>query len=1401
MKCPILFSFILALVTLPMGAQPFEFKDGDRVAFVGAGLIEQEVHEGFIETALVRANLGEQIAFRNFGWTGDAVGQDSKQPVRMTRPPKMPTFETYFQKFNPTVVIVSYGQMEVFDGLEKIPAFIKNYETWLALLAGQNRRIIVLSPIREENLGGNFPEINERNKNLELYVQAIQKLCQERNFLFVNLFQNLKPQPGEQLTVNAVQLSALGYARAARAIADSLGQKPLNFSEKTTDPIREAIKHKNQLFWYHYKPQNYEYIYGSRIGNQAGLPDEVNEFAELAVKADQTIASLGREIYSGGSGSFQRPVSKDFYQPVAGNVEADQKALRIKEGFEVNLFAADPNIQKPVALAWDARGRLWLSTTTIYPQIRPGQRPSDRIIILEDSNHDGIADKSTVFVDDLYMPTGLIPVKGGCYVFDEVSLFFLSDDDGDDKADSKRVLLSGFGAEDNHHKGHTLRWSPDGRIHFQQGIFLHTTVETTYGILQHLKAGIFQFEPDSGRFDLHLANSIPPNPWGHYWNEWGQDFHIDSSGQQGSTFIIPTAGNSSAHLVVPGGNAKLAGAEILSGRHFGTEYEGDLVSPPFKENRVAHWKFSDDSSGYALKQVEPLIVSSNGNFRPVDPRMGPDGALYIADWYNPLIGHMQHHLNDPARDHFRGRIWRVTRKGAAPLPVINFAKLSIAECLEHLKDPEQHNRNMARRVLVEFNAAREVVPSALKWVSQLPPIDLKTEHHRMEVLWLFQNLRHVDSALVKSLLKSPDANARAAATAVFRDPFFRKKMPEALDLLAIQAADESPRVRLQTVVSLSYFQEPKAIEMASIVVDQPLDRYIEQALIQTSQALKSSWISAFKKGELNFGGNTKRKNHILQVSGMTGRVGPIVNTLLEKKIPLMGLEQALEVVADEASPEQLFELHRAPLESQVLAKTWAAVTRAVRQRKLPFKADNNELREKLLGGATDGIVAEAAKLAGAVRNDYVRREVRDLAEKSGSSIIQAGAMEGLAYYGGESEMSFLKNSAADAKELNTRVAATVALAQVDSKSATTSILRLLSSKDLDQDSISRLVQPFLNRPKGAETLAASLAEGKLDRDAARLILRLMQASGRQEPNLTALMTEAAGFASETRELGVPEMRALMAEVKSKGNPEKGEKIFRRPELACMQCHAMAGAGGTVGPDLSATGSGSTLDYLIDSIISPSKTIKEGYEPIEVSTKDDELVVGVRVRENANDLVLKDAARPEIVISKNRISERKEIRSSLMPSGLANYLTHDEFVDLMRFLSELGKPGPFAHQTERVVRRWQVWVKDGRNDGSWTPVYSLVNGTLPVDEIPAGKVRFQLEVTTPGKILLKSNRIEGLSFLVDGKPFPTSEELVLGLERGLHDVEILLHPSRKESIRMELDEVLNSPGRAQLVGGK
>ncbi|HEY1785226.1 MAG TPA: PVC-type heme-binding CxxCH protein, partial [Pirellulales bacterium] len=299
---------------------------------------------------------------------------------------------------------------------------------------------------------------------------------------------------------------------------------------------------------------------------------------------------------------------KDIPDP---DPEIERATLELADGFEINLFAADPLLAKPIQISFDADGRLWVASSETYPQVKPGQAADDKILVLEDADGDGQADKTTIFARGLLIPTGIEPGDGGVYVANSTEMIFLQDTDGDGQADSRRVVLSGFGTEDTHHIVHTFRWGPDGLLYFNQSVYIHSHLETPWGVRRLGAGGIWQLRPETLELEVFARGLV--NPWGHAFDRWGQSFATDGAGGQGINYVFPGATfitAQGADRILDGlnpGSPKDCGLEILDGRHLPDAWQGSLMTNDFRAHRVCRYALAEDGSGFASRQQPDLI--------------------------------------------------------------------------------------------------------------------------------------------------------------------------------------------------------------------------------------------------------------------------------------------------------------------------------------------------------------------------------------------------------------------------------------------------------------------------------------------------------------------------------------------------------------------------------------------------------------------------------------------------------------------------------------------------------------------------------------------------------------------------------------------------------------------------
>ena len=1128
--------------------------------------------------------------------------------------------------------------------------------------------------------------------------------------------------------------------------------------------------------------------------------------------------------------------------------ELERKTFTVAPGFEVTLWAADPLLAKPIQMNFDPQGRLWVASSEIYPQIKPGEKANDKIIILEDTKGAGKADKTTIFADGLLIPTGLEPGDGGVYVANSTELIHLSASKLGQKADKRKVLLSGFGTEDTHHIIHTFRWGPDCRLYFNQSIYIHSHIETPHGVKRLNAGGIWRFNPDKTELDVFARGWI--NSWGHAFDKYGQSLATDGANGEGINHVVPggyypTAIGPHAQRILHGlnpGSPKHCGLEIVSGRHFPDDWQGDCITCDFRGHRVCRFKLSDDGSTFASREMTEVIKSTHPAFRPIDVKMGPDGALYIADWYNPIIQHGEVDFRDPRRDKTHGRIWRVTAKGRDLVKPPKLVDATIPELLDHLKAPEQWTRQQTKRVLKE-RGAEKVLPELEKWLKNLDPTASGYEHALVEAT----NVVAVNDTggdpkreprliytPVPLLMKaaSPDARAVAARTiGVLGERYFY-----GVSHLGEMCKDDHPRVRFEAVRGLANFPGPLALEAVSgalKALDKPMDRTLDYALWLTIRELEPYWLPEFQAGKLTFGGDAKKIAFALSAAANKDTVKPVVALIDSGKLPKENVHGMYLLLAQIGGPEELGKvLGYAGRDSGATAPQRAelaqAVETAIRTRKVPPPKQASGLPSLLRG---DGAAAlSATRIAGLWKVAAHRVMLETAAsEPETPADVRAAALEALALFGDAKAKELIMKLCVSPKAELQRPAI-IAYASLDLPGAANFAARYFEHAKPAPE-IADVFAAIVTRKGGPAELAKALKGSRFDSpDVAKIGLRAARASGQPADDLIAALTKAGDLAAARKPPTEAEVKALAADAITNGSAARGETVYRRKDMQCLACHAYAGAGGLVGPDMTSIGASAQPDYIVDSLLLPHKQIKENFDVTRVVTKDDRVISGIKVREADGKLVLRNEKDEEVTIPVDNIAERTKSTKSLMPEGLTDPLTKQEFADLVKYLSLLGKvDGPFAPSKARVVRRWQVIeptpanlnlfrrtrvsaAAEADNPFAWSPTYSKVSGDLPLAELPKFSVwantaeqtvlRFQLDVTTTGAAKLRFNAVAGLTVYVGNTPVEPKPETVLDLKTGVQTVTVLIDRSKRtDDVRIELEDVAKSPARVSIVGGK
>lgn len=871
--------------TFAQDAASLQLRKGDSIVFIGNTFAERMHLFGYFESFLHSKFPDHRLRVRNMGWSADEV-------ALRPRPRGFGDRHRYLEQEKADVIFCCFGMNESFLGPSGLERFKRDLVTLIDDLQAHRYngrsapRIVLVSPIAHEDVGGLLPDGKEHNRSLELYTEALAETARQRALVFVDLLgptrELMSASPKRKLTFNGIHLTAFGYWRVSQILAQSLGlvdniapphgTGPQGAGSQGTGPsisedLRRAVYDKNYSFFFHWRPPNMEYIHGRRKDRPGAerLAEEQKQLYNIVGQLDEIIwrspkpapQEFWRRLPPTRPLWATTPEYKGITIPDIGPVRLTRREpdrprtiltaaqaatkLELPKGYEINLYASEEKfpLANPLAIRFDTRGRLWVANTPTWPHPHPGKQPTDSIVILEDSDRDGTVDKQTVFLDKLNMIHGFAFGDGGVYISQTPHIIHVKDTDGDDKADQFRMLLHGFGSEDVEHSISSHTWGRDGALYFMEGTFSHTQVETPYGPRRSLNAGVFRYNPRMQKLDVFVSYRFA-NPWGLVIDRWGQNIILDASGHRfhnmdilAANHIYP-ADRKGSHSFSVGKLGSSGGIGFISSRHFPDDVQGRFLSSQLCGHfrGTVWWDISEEGTTYEVKRVTPeLLVSKDPHMGPLGTAIGPDGALYVVDFHTPLAENTSQPKRYKGRDHSHGRIWRITCSGRSLLKAPKIDGETVPALLEELRRAhELSTRDLVRRELQERDP-EEVAPQLKKWIDDLEPSDPGHELALLEALWIYQGLQVVEPQLLRRLLKAKDYHVRAAATRVLR--FWQEKIDDSLDLLSALVEDKHIRVRLQALLALGFSTSERARNIALGVTKHPMDDGLRKVLDDT----------------------------------------------------------------------------------------------------------------------------------------------------------------------------------------------------------------------------------------------------------------------------------------------------------------------------------------------------------------------------------------------------------------------------------------------------------------------------------------------------------------------------------------------------------------------------------------
>ena len=448
--------------------------------------------------------------------------------------------DEWISRHEADIILAFFGYGESFQGAEGVENYKAELTAFIQHTTAQKYngnsppQLVLISPIAFEDLSAiqDTPDGKQENTNLSMYTAAMKEVATANRIHFIDAFapsQAWFQASGDPLTIDGSQLNDEGYQKLATLLANEIFGKRRAAAAANRELVHEAVQEKN-WFWHNdFKIPNGVHVFGRRYNpfGPDNYPDELKKIREMTDVRDQAIWAAAKgdkmDLVAADAATHKLPAVETNYQPSRKNGDPEYlygeealEKLEIAPGYKIELFASErefTDLANPVQLSFDNKGRLWVATMPTYPHYKPGdEKPNDKLIILEDTDGDGKADKQTTFADGLHIPVGFEFAPEGVYVSQGTNLVLLKDLDGDDKADRKEIILSGFDDHDTHHVISAFCADPSGALYMGEGVFLHTNVETSYGPVRGTNGGFFRYTPQRHHLERTAQLSIP-NPW------------------------------------------------------------------------------------------------------------------------------------------------------------------------------------------------------------------------------------------------------------------------------------------------------------------------------------------------------------------------------------------------------------------------------------------------------------------------------------------------------------------------------------------------------------------------------------------------------------------------------------------------------------------------------------------------------------------------------------------------------------------------------------------------------------------------------------------------------------------------------------------------------------------------
>ena len=991
---------------------------------------------------------------------------------------------------------------------------------------------------------------------------------------------------------------------------------------------------------------------------------------------------------------YSGPQFRDHIRSTAARTpEEDRLGFKLPEGFEITLYASEPDIGKPINITFDARGRMWVTQSFEYPFAATPGKGKDRITILEDTDNDGKADKISQFNDTLNIPIGVIPVNEGAIAFSIPNVYKYHDADGNGKADGQKRLFGPFEHRDTHGMVNNFMIGYDGWVHACHGYTNQSTIAGADGDSIHMISGnTFRFRRDGSRVEHTTHGRI--NPFGLAYDELGYLYSTDCH-------------TSPLYQLIKGGDymqwgkeeqmgfapdmkpleneaTALAGIAYYADTRYPAEYRRNFYIGDAVASRVYRNSFVFKGSSPVGKKEADFVLSEDPWFRPVDVKLGPDGALYIADFYNSIIGHYEVALDHPKRDRVRGRIWRITYKGDAQ-KVNNWTTAPIDNLLQALKSD-----NLPLRLTVADQVVERIGKPAIAPVNALLNKNGITTNEYIHSLWILQRLNALPGDIIKKALTSPDSVVQLHGMRILGE---QKNIDSALYPVVIKALEDgNPHVKRAAVELMATRANMNTVETLITMRHKTPDfdshmiytlRLTLRNLLRHESLMKEVAARKWRNEDAAVlatvlpGVQTPESGIFLfnyvKNQPLSADKLPKAFMHIARFIPANQMDQVITNAREQGSKSL-------DLEFAIFRQLQEGIARRGGKENTKMQDWGRSLAANLVhtdanvkiptegGEVADRIIDRrkfAMDLAGKYKLDSLQPQVLAVFQDTGMHVdVRASALKALLRMNLSRNINIAKK--VFESETSTDILRKKILMELGEFSGPIVNKTLGEITNVPPDMQQLLAIGLAASPDGINIIFEKVRKGEIF---PRMLIQpkveeriMMNISKKQQAEYKVLTASLENVDKEKQSLITGRITDFN-DARPKPSATTGRTVFIRN---CATCHSISGEGGTIGPQLDGVGKWGA-GSLIEKILDPNRNVSESFRNYIIKLKDGKTLSGLYRREEGALMVFADISGKEFTVPKKEIAERTVSKFTLMPDQFSATISPGDFNALVAYL--------------------------------------------------------------------------------------------------------------------------------------